>query len=80
MYEFENKELEQKIKKAETYGKYLITITRLEPKGKLEHWWGMRNFQRSDIMSTLEHIKESIKKEVSHGPGDELESVNSKWQ
>ena len=74
MYDFANKELGQKIKKAEICGEYLITITRKEPRGRLEHWWGTRNFPRSDIMPTLEHIKEDIKKEAHQ------EKITEKWR
>lgn len=58
MSDFETRE---KIGNAMRKGRYFVTVTTYdEETGKLEHWYGYKNFPREDIMPTLEHLAKVI--------------------
>lgn len=55
--------LDEEIKKAKRAEGFLIMLSRLQD-GKLYHSWHTNRFPRTDFLPSLEHHRQSLKKEM----------------
>lgn len=52
--------LNKKLQAAEVSGKYFITVSYVDKKGKLQHFWIAKDYTKADVTSSLDHLKADV--------------------